>query len=52
MRKCTLPVDEARPAGRNSASWHAREAGAAPGLYFVRIEAMGLRATRPFVFIR
>jgi hypothetical protein len=46
-----VPVNESRPAGRNSATWNARAAGLGAGLYFVRVEAPGLKETRRLALI-
>jgi hypothetical protein len=50
-RRLAVPVDGARPAGRNSAVWNARAVGVRPGLYFVRIEAPGVQETSRLVFV-
>jgi hypothetical protein len=50
-RRIALPVDEARPAGRGSATWNARGEGARPGLYFIRVEAPGMRVAKRLVLV-
>jgi hypothetical protein len=48
-------VDRELPAGRHAQSWHpvnARGDRLANGIYFLRLEAPGVRAARPFVVTR
>ena len=46
-----VPVDEPRPAGPGSATWNARAAGLAAGLYFVLVEVPGRGETKRLALI-
>jgi Calx-beta domain-containing protein/beta-propeller uncharacterized protein DUF5122 len=53
-RLVAQPVDEQRPAGTSQVRWDGDGPGGevVPGIYFVRLEAPGLVASRKFVIVR
>jgi hypothetical protein len=51
-RRVATPLDEERTAGSHSLAWDGRDTGAAPGVYFARLDAGGREFTRRFVVLR